>query len=509
MAKTKGPKIKKSNPWQPRLATLVWWLALLFVLAVYISDLLALGDPQTALALLSDQFNFGPVVANLPALGWSPSLFLALFLLPEVLSAAGFVVVGVLIRLRGPKDWFSWFSSLWMLVFGLVSTSTFTGGSLQDSPLIAVFYISVLFAYLGIVIFMITYPDGVFHPAWGRWLVLGWGVFISGTVVFGDYFSWDSPVAAAAIVTILSLVLYSQIYRYRKVSTPAQREQTKWLIAAIAANVVLIIVTSLLRSAADSNAGTPGAVTELIVSNWANYGANLLLVTAVGIAILRYRLWDIDVVVNRALIYGPLSVILAGIFAASVALINQATRELLGAEAAGPAAAASALIVATVFQPLRNGIESWINRRVYSDNSKLARELVEISDPRFALGKQALAKLVAERVSAVMGSTAGAVYFADGAGFKLAAASKTARVPATLRPDAKTRAALAAGRTVTGGPLHLLAPLYVPRLRSKQLVGLLAIGLRQQERGYSSDDRAALAELGGQVGTALYAAELR
>lgn len=509
MAKPKSPKTNTRNLWSSPLLSAAWWLVLLLVLYIYVSDLLALGDPAGALASVSRQLNFEGVVSNLAQLGWSPAQFIGLYLLPEVLSAAGFVIVGILIRLRGPKDWFSWFASLWMLVFGLVSTSTFTGNSLQDSPLVAIFYLSVLFAYLGIVIFIVTYPDGRFIPSWSRWLVLGWGIFITGTVVFEELFNWDSPIAAAAIVLVLSVVLYSQIYRYRNVSTPPQREQTKWLIAAIAGNVVLIIAASLLASAADRNAGTQTAVTELVLSNVANYGANLLLVIAVGIAILRYRLWDIEVVVNRALIYGSLSVILAGIFAASVALINQATRELLGAEAAGPAAAASALIVATVFQPLRGSLEGWINRRVYSDNSKLARELVEISDPRFTLSKPALARLVAERVSKVMGSEHGAVYFADGAGYRLAAAAKGTKAPARLRLDKKTQPALEAGKTLTGGPLHLLAPLYVPRLRSKQVVGLLAIGLRKQGRGYSSDDRAALAELGGQVGTALYAAELR
>lgn len=68
---------------------------------------------------------------------------------------------------------------------------------------------------------------------------------------------------------------------------------------------------------------------------------------------------------------------------------------------------------------------------------------------------------------------------------------------------------LAAGKVVSEQSSRLLVPLYVPRLRSKQLVGVLAVGMRKNGRGYSSDDKRALAELGGEVGIAIYAVQLR
>jgi len=300
-------------------------------------------------------------------------------------------------------------------------------------------------------------------------------------------------------------------FNHRKVSTPAQREQTKWLIVALALNVLLVIGTSIAQYAASESSAGDNVAFYLLIANAFEFLGNLLLVLSVGIAILRYRLWDIDVVVNRTLIYGPLSLILAAIFAVSVALINQSTRQLFGTEATTTAAVVSAVIVALFFQPVRARIEKWINKRVYPENN-LARELVELSpDIRNLLSLQEIARIVAQRVTRVLNSREGAVYLATGGNsYTLAAASQARPSSASrLKPTAKMQADLSAGRVVSSDKIHLLVPLYVPRLRSKELVGLLTISERKDGRGYSSDDRRALVDLGGEVGTAIYAGQLR
>ena len=74
-----------------------------------------------------------------------------------------------------------------------------------------------------------------------RWVAAAWGLFILSTVVV-EWFDWESSASAVVIVPLLMSVLYSQVYRYRSVSTPSQKEQTKWLIVAIALNVVQVAV---------------------------------------------------------------------------------------------------------------------------------------------------------------------------------------------------------------------------------------------------------------------------
>jgi hypothetical protein len=392
-----------------------------------------------------------------------------------------------------------------MIMFGVTSPSTYALSG-AGSELLPLYYIPIFLSYAGIVVFLFAFPDGKFNPPWTRGLAIAWSLFVGSTLIV-PWFAWESAASAVVIVPLLVAVLYSYVYRYRNVFTRTQQEQTKWLIAAIILNIILVATSGVLASKAAAVAGQPESVTYILVSNAAEYIGNLLLVAAVGISILRYRLWDIEVVINRALIYGPLSVILAGVFAISVVIFNQSARQLFGTEDANTSAIIAALIVATVFTPLRTRIEKGINVKVYADSMNLSRELVEINDPRFALSAPALVRLVAQRITRVLKSEAGGVYLGDGRAFKRAAA--VGNLPAQLSPEAKVRTALTAGKVTSDGADHLLVPLYVPRLRSKELLGVLALGLRKDGHGYSSDDRSALAELGGQIGTALHAARLR
>lgn len=96
-----------------------------------------------------------------------------------------------------------------------------------------------------------------------------------------------------------------------------------------------------------------------------------------------------------------------------------------------------------------------------------------------------------------------------GHSYRLAAAPSASNGSRTLKLTAKAQTELEKGKVLSQEPFNLLVPLYVPRLREKEVVGVLGIGLRKNGRGYSTDDRRALVELGGEVGTAIYAAQLR
>jgi hypothetical protein len=508
----KSPKPVASRNWLLLALRGGWWLIALPSLFLYLLGFWSLvqqGGSLSSLQNLVGTDYAAHIASAVAALGWSNVLFMAVFLLPEVLAAITFLAIGLLIRLRRSDDVFSLLSSMWMIVFGITVTDLFNF-ALLERDLDFVFYLFILPSYLGIFPFLLAYPDGKFHPRWMRFFAIAWGLFIISTL-FSDWFNWESAQAALVVVPGLVAVIYSQVYRYRKVSTPAQKEQTKWLIVALALNVVLVIVTGLATDAALAAPGTADSAIFMLVSSASEYLANLLLVGAVGIAILRYRLWDIEVVVNRALIYGPLSLILAAIFAVTIVLINQSTQRLFGAEATTAAAAVSAIVVATVFTPLRQRIEKWINQRVYPDNVNLARDLVELSpELRHLFSVNETAQLVADRVTILLASRGVSVYLAGrGLSFLLAASAGASQGSAKLNASEKAYKDLSAGKVVSEASTRLLAPLYISRLRNKQLVGVLAMGLRKDGRGYSSDDRRALVELGGYVGTALYAAQLR
>src|SRR5205085_9364700 len=106
---------------------------------------------------------------------------------------------------------------------------------------------------------------------------------------------------------------FAQIYRYLHLSDPTQKRQIKWLMYGSAMGLV---------AQGLNLAGRPDPLAERVALPVSGIGS-LILPVAIGIAILRYHLWDIDLVINRTLVYVPLTAVIAGGYAASVALLQR------------------------------------------------------------------------------------------------------------------------------------------------------------------------------------------
>jgi hypothetical protein len=146
--------------------------------------------------------------------------------------------------------------------------------------------------------------------------------------------------------TLLSMV--SLVLRFRR-SRGEERQQLKWFVYAGVLIVGALFVPLLVPGAASS-------LLQLLVMP--------SLPVAAGIAILRYRLYDIDLLINRTLVYGALTAMLAGVYVGSVVSLQEALRSLTGQESQ-LAIVASTLAVAALFNPLRRRIQGFIDRRFY------------------------------------------------------------------------------------------------------------------------------------------------
>jgi hypothetical protein len=171
----------------------------------------------------------------------------------------------------------------------------------------------------------------------------------------------------------LASLVVAQVYRYRRISTPEQRRQTKWVVFGFAAALVGFMVV-LLSTALSPASRVVGPVGVMVVSTLI-YGLLLLIPLSIGVAILRSRLYDIDVIVNRALVYGSLTATLALVYISSVVFLQYALRVLTGQEST-LAVVASTLAIAALFNPLRRGIQSFIDRRFYRRKYD-ARKIIE------------------------------------------------------------------------------------------------------------------------------------
>ena len=160
------------------------------------------------------------------------------------------------------------------------------------------------------------------------------------------------------LASALSLVL-----RYRR-AEDEQREQIKWI--AFAASVVgllylITMVSSLTFSGTWGAAGTPLWLGLLQQAALVSFTA---VPIAVGFAVLKYRLYDIDVVINRTLVYGSLTRVLALVYLGSVVMLQGLVRALTGQEST-LAVVASTLAIAALFSPLRRRVQGFVDRRFY------------------------------------------------------------------------------------------------------------------------------------------------
>jgi hypothetical protein len=221
------------------------------------------------------------------------------------------------------------------------------------------------------VLLLFLFPDGRFTPRWGRWPVaLLLALNLARAVFPGSPLDWSTWQPAGGIVQygILGSGVLAQIQRYRRLSGPRQRAQTKWVVfgATIASVgfVGTVALAALLMPAALRDPGTPAEMAVQLISLATIYGSLTLIPLSIGVAILRHQLFDIDVLINRTLVYGALSTSLAGVYLGSVVLLEQGLRALTG-HSSQLAIVAATLAVAALFQPLRRRIQALIDRHFY------------------------------------------------------------------------------------------------------------------------------------------------
>jgi hypothetical protein len=185
--------------------------------------------------------------------------------------------------------------------------------------------------------------------------------------VVGIVFYWGA---------LISMVI-AQIYRYRQVSSPIQREQTKWVVYSLAMTILLVVGLFLLPQLLVPALGQAGTLLAAMSYSVANL-LYLPLPIDFGIAILRYRLYDIDVLINRTLVYLMLTAILALIYIGIVIGLQYLLRGIIN-QHNDVAIVVSTLAIAALFQPLRSRIQVIIDRRFYRRKYDAARTLAAFS----------------------------------------------------------------------------------------------------------------------------------
>lgn len=234
---------------------------------------------------------------------------------------------------------------------------------------------------VGITLFIFMFPDGRFVPRWAL-------IFAAGATV-QDFLSYLAPGSAldaqdgTSVNAVLSIVWLSgllvmvgaQVYRYRAVSNPTQRQQTKWVVLGIATALLSFLVLIFVLGTVPS-VSRIGPVFLLIDSVFRL--VMLPIPIGIGFAMLRYRLWDVDVLINRALVYVSLTVTTVGLYAGGVVALQALFRAVTG-QHSDLAIAIATLAVAALFNPWRHRVQGFIDRRFYRRRYDATRVLAAFS----------------------------------------------------------------------------------------------------------------------------------
>jgi hypothetical protein len=313
------------------------------------------------------------------AFGMSNSAYAAYVVARDVVFAAVYCAVAAVLVWRKSGERMALFSALTLVTFG---GATFTGAL---DVLARVYpdwwWVVSTLEFLGgasIILLFYLFPDGQVVPRWSLWLAAPWILAQGATYFFPDapvsYRHWPFLLQWLLFVVGVGPAIGAQIYRYRRVSGPLQRQQTKVVVFGMTvAGGSGLGLESLLLLPFLGDSMLAG-----MIINTAVYAILLLIPLSIGVAILHYRLWDVDVLINKVLVYGALTTTLGAIYIGSVVGLTAVLRGLTG-ERSTVAIAVSTLVIAALFQPLRRRIQSDIDRRFYRRKYDAAQALAAFS----------------------------------------------------------------------------------------------------------------------------------
>ncbi len=227
-------------------------------------------------------------------------------------------------------------------------------------------FLSFLFQALFLLVFSL-FPTGQFVPRWVRWFII---VFLTLQIPFAFFPALNGFLGFLEFLGGLAILVVVQLYRYRRVSSPRERQQTKWVVFGFAVPItvwVLVAVPYLMFPVLAS----PGSLylpAFVVVQDF----TLLFFPLSFGFAMLRSRLWDIDVLINRTLVYGTLTASLALVYVGLVIGLQALLRGLIRQDTS-VAIVISTLAIWALSQPLRQRIQRLIDRRFYRSKYDAAK----------------------------------------------------------------------------------------------------------------------------------------
>jgi signal transduction histidine kinase len=449
-----------------------WVMVVLMILSLFITCLpLYFTAAQT---ICTGACSIGQLtldnVRALQALGISLTVYAIFMLVLAIAFAFVWFVIGGIIFWCKSDNRMARISALTLIMFGTSNVaSTLTGIPSAWQTLETSFNELTILLLLG---FFSLFPNGRFVPGFMRWILLGFVVVSAGFTLFPQL----AGIAGSFLyLGFIGSIVAAQIYRYRRVSSPRERQQTKWVVFGLAV-AIMLIMTSYLLYIFFPALRDPHQLYGLFVSDL-EPGVYVVIPLSIGIAILRDHLWDIDVIINRTLVYGTLTAGIVGFYILVVGSLGA----LLRTGNTLPISLLATGVVAVLFQPLRGYLQTRVNRLMYGERETPYTVIAR-------LGQRLEAAFAPKTVLPTIVET-------------VAQSLKLPYVAITLKQKETFLTAASYG-SVRENLVRL------PLVYQNEMLGELILAPRAAGENFSTADRRLLTDLGRQAGIATHAVRL-
>lgn len=379
-------------------------------------------------------------------------------------AALSFYLLSYAVVMAGPLE--TW-SSYWR---GDASLAMTLQGVLMGVPTVALFTL---------------FPNGRFVPSWTRWLLvlaIPWSISLFILPSFDSASMSEQPPLVLALLAVwliglFAASLYGQVLRYRHVSSPTERLQTKWVVYGFTLWLGYILLSSIpyfYLTSLPPDAPVPWWAS---ISGLGWFLALNIVPVSLAIAVTRYHLWDIDVLVNRTLVYTALTACVLGIYALVVggvgALFHTQGNWLLTLVATG--------LVAVLFQSLRDRLQHGVNRLLYGHRDEPLEVLAR-------LGQRMEDTFTPELVLPAMVET-------------IALTLKLPYVAIAVQRGVALQAVESYGKPAT-------TPQSYPLTYQGAVIGHLLVARRAPDEAFTASEERLLRNVARQAGTAVYSLQL-
>lgn len=300
-----------------------------------------------------------PGLESLQKIGMNEQLYALFYTIVESFFILCFLTAAFIVFWKRGREIMGMLGTLLLVSFGIPFPSIMSIAAEYNQMVLLYNDFMIFLGWTSFCIFFLIFPNVRFVPGWTKGILIPLVALL--TLEFLEYLpKW---VTFLRIFLIFAILLYAQIYRYRKVSTQIERQQTKWVVYGFAVAVSGFLCLVFIPLLFNPNIFEEGSPLYFMIFNSVIYLLLLLIPITLTFALLRRRLWDIDPLLNRTLLYAIMSVAVIGTYTVVVWYLSN----LFKTDDNIIISIIATSIVAVSFSPIKEKVQQTIVRRMFGE----------------------------------------------------------------------------------------------------------------------------------------------